>query len=147
MAIDHREGRRLRVLFVDDEASLVALARYTLERSGWDVVATHDGHEALAIFERDHNTIDVIVLDLILPDVSGDQLLDRMREIDDTVPVVVASGLAAERVADLLGRRIAHFVHKPYSLVALPYSLNEALHQAAAVRQRAPYPVAHADLA
>ncbi len=147
MAIDHGEGRRLRVLFVDDEASLVALARYTLERSGWDVVAAHDGHEALAILERDHNTIDVIVLDPILPDVSGDQLLDRMQEIDDTVPVVVASRLEAGRVADILGRRTAQFVHKPYSLVALPCSLNEALGQAAAVRQRASYPVAHADLA
>jgi len=127
-----READRPRVLFVDDEVSLVALARFALERAGWDLIPAHNGSEALEVFEAEHDTIDVVVLDLILPGISGDELLDRMAAIDDSVPVVIASGMEAHRIAEIIGQRALHFVHKPFSLMSLPASLNAALSRAAA---------------
>jgi len=120
------------VLFVDDEVSLVALARFALERAGWELISAYNGAQALEIFEQQHERIDVVVLDLILPGISGDELLDRMAAIDDSVPIVIASGMDAHRIAEIIGRRTPHFVHKPFSLMSLPASLNAALSRAAA---------------
>ncbi|MGD9496306.1 MAG: response regulator transcription factor [Armatimonadota bacterium] len=126
-------GRPLRVLFVDDEPSLVQLARYALERAGWEVVVACTGEQAAAVFAAEHASIDVIVLDLVLPDCRGRTLLDRLAAIDDTVPVVIASGMEAEQVAAMLGERPDHFIHKPYSLTSLPASLRAIVSHTAAV--------------
>ncbi len=123
---------RPRVLFVDDEVSLVALARFALERAGWELIPAHNGAQALEIFEEQHDSLDVVVLDLILPGISGQELLDRMAAIDDSVPIVIASGMEAHRIAEIIGERTKHFVQKPFSLMSLPASLNAALSRAAA---------------
>ena len=87
------------VLLVDDEETVRQFARDALEALGYSVLLAEDGQSALEIFRREQARIHLVILDLIMPGLSGEQTLQRLREIDPDVRVVVASGHARGQVA------------------------------------------------
>ncbi len=124
-------GASRTVLFVDDEVSLVELANYVLGQAGWKLIPAYDGRKALAIFQRAHDDIDVVVLDLVIPGIPGPSVLEQMNRIDDTVPVIVATGMERDQVFKKLNGRTPHILTKPYNLSALSTSLENILVQSA----------------
>jgi two-component system response regulator RegX3 len=93
-------AERARILIVEDEPQLRALLRLYLERDGYRVTDAGDGQTALAAFDADG--ADLVVLDLMLPGMSGEAVLDALREAAD-VPVLITSAKRsdAERIAGL----------------------------------------------
>jgi two-component system response regulator RegX3 len=79
---------RARILIVEDEAQLRALLRLYLEREGHRVTDVGDGTSALAAFEADG--ADLVILDLMLPGLQGEALLEALREVGD-VPILITS--------------------------------------------------------
>jgi len=126
MPVPSQEPARRRVLFVDDEAPLVSLAAHALSRAGYDVIPAHNGRQALDALRRDAGSIDAIILDLVLPDISGAELLQRMRAVEASVPIIVASGLERAQAARLAAG-MAAFLHKPYSLADLRATLDQVI--------------------
>ncbi len=114
------------VLFVDDEPAIGTLVSYALELSGYVVLTAHNGCDALRLYAAHHDQLDVVVVDYILPDMRGDQVVARMREIDGAVPFVCMSGHSQQEIAPELGQRIAFFLHKPFDLASLSEKLDEA---------------------
>jgi two-component system response regulator RegX3 len=108
------EDRRVHVLIVEDEESFVDALSVGLEREGFDLAVARDGAEALAQFA--HGQFDVVLLDLMLPKVSG---LDVCREIrsQSDVPIIVVSA-KGEEVDTVLMLEVGadDFVTKPYRL-------------------------------
>jgi len=92
---------RGRVLFVDDESMLVALADEALVRMGFDVVALEDPVEALDRFREDPMGFDVVVTDMTMPRMSGLKLAESVRALNAGVPVILCTGFSNE----LVGRR------------------------------------------
>ena len=82
---------RPRVLIVEDEAAVVTLLRYNLEREGFDVSAAYDGEEALLSVEE--SPPDIILLDWMLPGMDGLSIIRALRAADDRTPVLVLSAL------------------------------------------------------
>jgi len=80
--------RRPTILVVDDEAGIVELMRDFLEADGFRALAARNGAEALATLAREQ--VDCVLLDLMLPDISGFEVLRRIRELTD-VPVLILS--------------------------------------------------------
>src|SRR5256885_14573737 len=82
----HRtDGSPIRVLLVDDEPALTNLVKMALHYEGWVVEVAHNGHEAISTFgEADP---DVVVLDIMLPDVDGLEILQRVREAETYTPI------------------------------------------------------------
>jgi CheY-like chemotaxis protein len=80
------DGSPIRVLLVDDEPALTNLVKMALHYEGWAVEIAHNGREALAKFER--ATPDVLVLDIMLPDMDGLRILQRIRESDVYTPTL-----------------------------------------------------------
>jgi len=115
------------VLFVDDEPSIGTLVGYALEFSGYVVLTAHNGGDALKLYAAHHDELDVVVVDYILPDMRGDQLVARMCEIDGAVPFVCMSGHNPQDIAPELRRRASVFLHKPFNLASLSERLDEAV--------------------
>jgi hypothetical protein len=86
------------VLLVEDEDDVRALAREVLERQGYTVVEAPDGAQALSLFERDGSRIDFILTDVVMPRMSGRELVDRVRASRPTMPVLYMSGYTEDAI-------------------------------------------------
>lgn len=107
--IHRADGSPIRVLLVDDEPALTNLVKMALHYEGWDVEVAHDGQEAIAKFDKVGP--DVLVLDIMLPDVDGLEILRRVRESDVYTPTLflTARDSVMDRVTGLTsGRRRLH---------------------------------------
>ena len=103
-----------RILVVDDEELVRSLASRVLEASGFEVVGATDGLEALEVFEREPQSIRLVLLDWMMPRLSGAETLDALRERRADLPVILSSGYAEQTVSGRLDDRLTVFIQKPY---------------------------------
>ena len=103
-----------RILVVDDEELVRSLASRVLEASGFEVVGATDGLEALEVFERAPESIKLVLLDWMMPRLSGAETLDALRERRADLPVILSSGYAEQTVSGRLDDRLTVFIQKPY---------------------------------
>jgi PAS domain S-box-containing protein len=94
-----------RVLVVDDEESIVAMLRESLEALGYTVTAVADSEEALRLFSENPARFDLVITDLTMPRLSGAALMRAMRAVRPGIPVILCTGfsegLTQERLSDL----------------------------------------------
>lgn len=116
--IHRADGSPIRVLLVDDEPALTNLVKMALHYEGWDVEVAHDGQEAIA--KLDKVGPDVLVLDIMLPDVDGLEILRRVRESDVYTPTLflTARDSVMDRVTGLTSGA-DDYMTKPFSLEEL----------------------------
>ena len=81
-----------RILFVDDEASLVKTIVQMLERQGYEVVGKTSSTEALQLFQEESEKFDLIITDMAMPDMTGDRLAQELIKIRPTIPVIICTG-------------------------------------------------------
>src|SRR5437764_13865636 len=86
-----------RILVIDDEAAIRDSLKMTLEYEGYEFVGAATGQEGLALAERE--APDLVLLDVKMPGMDGLEVLDRLRAMSETLPVVVISGYGAIRIA------------------------------------------------
>jgi two-component system cell cycle sensor histidine kinase/response regulator CckA len=105
------------ILFVEDEAQQLNYMRRLLEREGYRVLGAQDGIEAVALHRRHSNEIDLVVLDLRLPKLSGWDAFREMKREDPGLKALVASGYVTPEVKSAIknGELLGLFV-KPYSV-------------------------------
>jgi signal transduction histidine kinase/CheY-like chemotaxis protein len=116
------------VLAVDDESTVLQLARDVLEVHGYRVVTARNGEEALRIFRERSREIDLVLLDLTMPVMGGVECFRRMREIDPRVRVVISSGFSSESsAADVLREGALDYLQKPYDIQHLARMVASAL--------------------
>ncbi len=103
------------VLVVDDEPAVRHFVRSALEFGGYRVVEAADGHEGVETFRALAGEVDMVLLDLTMPRMNGEEALSEMRKIRASTPVVLSSGYnEVEATRRLLGRGAVEFVQKPY---------------------------------
>jgi PAS domain S-box-containing protein len=108
---------RTTVLFIDDEDLLRSTIAKLLRRKDFNVIDAPDGPAGLAAFEEDPEGIDVVLLDVTLPGMSGLETFDQLRAIKPEVRVILCTAYAEETVIAEFGeRRIAGFIRKPYRI-------------------------------
>jgi two-component system, cell cycle sensor histidine kinase and response regulator CckA len=115
------------ILLVEDEASVRAVARRVLERWGYTVLEARNGEEALAAAERHGNEIDLVVSDIVMPEMGGAELVDRLRERLPQVPIILMSGYSEEELAVGVRHKATGFLEKPFSPEALTRKIREVL--------------------
>ncbi|HHW84415.1 MAG TPA: response regulator transcription factor [Actinomycetales bacterium] len=126
------DGSAVRVLVVDDEEVLADLLASALRYEGWDVATAHDGFSAVQ--KARELTPDLIVLDIMLPDFDGMEVLRRVRREQPTVPVLflTARDSVQDRVAGLRAGG-DDYVTKPFSLEEVVARLRALLRRAGMV--------------
>lgn len=116
------------VLIVDDEEAVRAVTRGALEREGAMVEEAADGQEALQILSRAPDAIDLVLLDVTMPGMSGYETLDALRLIREDMPVVMISGYMEPGVSlEARGAENVRFLHKPFRVDALLENIAKAL--------------------
>ncbi len=119
----------LTVLVVDDEPAVARLLCDILENSGHHTLKALDGEAGLEVFRARHEEIDVVLLDLIMPKLEGEQCLEEMLAIDPEAAVVIASGRSIDDATrKRLEPKIKDFLAKPFEVHDVLRALQKAAH-------------------
>ncbi|GAB4227879.1 MAG: hypothetical protein OHK0028_00950 [Deltaproteobacteria bacterium] len=111
---------RGRILLVDDQEPVREVARDMLESLGYEVVTAGDGREGLSRYRESWRQIDLVVLDMVMPGMSGGDCFRKMKEINPGARVVLSSGYSLEgAVQSVMDEGILAFLQKPYRLEEL----------------------------
>lgn len=116
------------ILFVDDEKAVLEVGSQMLELLGYKVYAADGGQTAIDIYREKHNEISLVILDMIMPGVSGGKTFDALKEINQDVKVVLSSGYSLNgEASDILNRGCMGFLQKPFRLETLASKIRELL--------------------
>ena len=116
------------VLLVDDEEMVLEAGKELLTHLGYEVLLAENGQEALELYKKNHDKIDLVLLDMVMPVMGGGEAFDRMKEINTNVKVLLSSGYSLEGEAkEILKRGCDAFIQKPFKLEQLSQKLREIL--------------------
>ena len=122
------EKKREAILLIDDEAIVLHSAQRLLERKGYTVFVATDGHYAINVLKNNKTSIGVILLDLSMPGMDGEETLEKLLEVDSEAKVILFSGYAFSKELEPLFRKgaVGH-IQKPFELKDLLEKINEII--------------------
>ena len=117
-----------KVLVVDDEERSVSIMKVVLERLGYNVTAMTSSLKALELFKEDPHRYDLLLTDLIMPQLAGDKLVSEIIEIRPDMPVIITSGFTDTIVNDNF-KQISNkaFIPKPFQPQELAKTVRQVL--------------------
>lgn len=116
------------VLVIDDDPAVCNVVNNVLKRFGFSVLLANSGHQGLEVYERNRDSISVVLLDMTMPGMSGVETLKQLQEKQINVPVILTSGLSENDISDQMeGSEIVHFLKKPYKPQKLVNIVSKAL--------------------
>jgi PAS domain S-box-containing protein len=116
------------LLLVDDEELILEPGKTILEEMGYRVLTARSGAEAVQVYRSHGHEIDLVILDMIMPGLSGAKVYAQLRAIRPDVKVLLASGYEMDHQArELLEQGCSDFIHKPFDVVLLSRRLRELL--------------------
>jgi len=121
-----KEGRT--VLLVDDEEVVLEVGRELLEAMGYRVLIAKDGKKAVDVYRKNRDEIDIVLLDMVMPNMSGGEAYDRMKEINPDIKVLLSSGFSIHGEASkILERGCNGFIQKPFTMKDLSGKIRDIL--------------------
>jgi PAS domain S-box-containing protein len=116
------------VLLVDDEEVVLNVGAKVLEKMGYTVFPAQSGVEAIDIFHQKKAQIDLVILDVIMPDIGGGEAYDKIKEIDSSAKVLLSSGYSIDgQAAEIMNRGCDGFIQKPFNANDLSAKLTQLL--------------------
>ena len=105
------------ILFIDDDEVVVKITEKILQKLGYNILKAHSGHEGLKLFQTYQGQIDLVICDMIMPEMDGLEFVFKLREIDPSVKVLLSSGsLIDEDEKDVVRRGFNGLIKKPYNI-------------------------------
>jgi CheY-like chemotaxis protein len=116
------------VLLVDDEKLIADIGSQCLTKLGYTALTAASGREAVEIYQKQHQQIDLIILDMIMPGMGGEKTFERLKEINPDVKVLLASGYSIEsRTHAIMKSACNAFIQKPFNLIDFSQKLRAVL--------------------
>ena len=116
------------ILLADDEEMVLQVFKAMLEHLGYSVVCGRNGVEALGIFRKDPDAIDLVLTDYYMPEMSGADLARNIRRLGSDVPIVLITGLGFDLPGGLISSiNIARMVMKPIDMHSMAEIIRSAL--------------------
>lgn len=114
------------VLLVDDEDMILEVGGEMLTELGCEVITAGSGQEALDIYRKEQDRISLVVLDMVMPGMGGDETYDQLKQIDPDVKALLCSGYSLNDKAESILRKGCNgFIQKPFSLKELSRKIRE----------------------
>ena len=105
------------ILLIDDEKMIIDVGRELLQELGYDVLTASSGREAIEVYRQKHAQVDLVIMDLIMPGLSGGETYDRLKEINTDVKVLLSSGYSINgQAAKIMERGCDGFIQKPFNI-------------------------------
>lgn len=118
------------ILLVDDEEVILQVAAQLLEKLGYTVLVARNGREALDLYTRKAEEIDLVILDLIMPVMGGGETFLGLKKVNPRVKVLLASGYSINGLArEILDQGCQGFIQKPFDLKEISVKIREILDQ------------------
>ncbi len=118
------------ILLVDDERMIIEVGQALLKELGYHVLIAEGGKQALDIIKAGKNTIDLVILDLIMPGMDGGTTFEALRAEYPLLPVLLSSGYAVDgQASEILQKGCNGFLQKPFSLSELSQKIRSVLKQ------------------
>ncbi len=116
------------ILLVDDEQLIREFAQTILEQYGYNILLANDGKESIDIYLKERDRIDLIILDLSMPQMSGREVLEQLMSMSPEVKVIISSGYAEDSIKEsLIQLGAVGYLSKPYQTVDMIRAVREAL--------------------
>ena len=116
------------ILLIDDEEIVINISEMMLKRLGYNVLKAHSGYEGLQLFEKNKSKIDLIISDLEMPKMNGKEVMDKIREINPEIKVVLSSGALTDAdEKNVMNKGFNGFIKKPYNLNTLYKKMAEII--------------------
>lgn len=128
-SIGEKNRRGAQILVVDDEVYVIKIVSKMLHRSGYRTCCAATGCEAIEIFSQHSDQIDLVLLDLMLPDMACVEVYDALTEIEPGIKIVVSTGYTAGNRPQKIPGGISGFLEKPYKMQTLAVLIADLLHQ------------------
>jgi signal transduction histidine kinase/CheY-like chemotaxis protein len=124
----HTPGRT--ILVVDDESTIRLALSHMLEKTGHHILTAETGTTAIEIFQREAAEIDLVILDMIMPGMNGDECFYKLREIQSNIPILLHTGFYDSEIMErLLQQNHTDFLKKPATQKILTEKINSIISQ------------------
>lgn len=108
------------ILLIDDEEMIIDVTRAILEKLGYTVLSAGTGHEAIDVYKANKESIALVIIDMIMPGMSGGETFDALKKINPDVKVILSSGYSLTGQAmEIMERGCRAFIQKPFNIQAL----------------------------
>ena len=116
------------ILFVDDEDMIIQVGQDMIESLGHEVWTAKNGKEAIEIYKKNIDKIDMVMLDIIMPVMDGGETYDKLKEINPDIKVLLSSGYGINgQATEILDRGCNGFIQKPFNMRALSKKIRDIL--------------------
>ena len=128
LKLEEARGGSEKILLVDDEEMVADIGKDLLEKLGYTVLVAAGGAEAIKLFQRHRDQIELVILDMIMPDMSGGETFSRMRAIKPNAKILLSSGYSLDsRASAIMKQGCNGFIQKPFNLKKISHKIREIL--------------------
>jgi CheY-like chemotaxis protein len=121
------DKRQTVILFADDDALCLDVGVRMMQKLGYNVLEARDGHEAVEVYKKNQNRVDLVILDMKMPH-NGGLTFEQLRKMDNDVKILITSGYTeAFRIRKLINHGCEGFIQKPFNLMVLSQKILNAL--------------------
>jgi two-component system, cell cycle sensor histidine kinase and response regulator CckA len=118
------------VLLVDDDDIIIDVGRDILEKLGYKVLTAKSGQKAIEIYKTNQKKIDMIILDMVMPEMDGGDTYDKLRDVNPDIKVLLSSGYSNDgQASKILSRGCDGFIQKPFKIKTLSLEIRKILDQ------------------
>jgi signal transduction histidine kinase/CheY-like chemotaxis protein len=116
------------VLLIDDEEIIIDIGEQILERLGYRALTARSGKEAIEIYRANKSKINIVILDMIMPDMGGGETYDRLKKINSEIKVLLSSGYSINgQASEIMNRGCDGFIQKPFNVEQLSMKIRGIL--------------------
>ena len=116
------------ILIIDDEPHVLEVSKAILEFLGYTVHGVSSGQEAITFYKEKKDDISLIILDMIMPELSGSETFDRIREFDPSARIILSSGHSLnDQAQQIMDKGCRGFIQKPFDITQISLTVREAL--------------------
>jgi two-component system, cell cycle sensor histidine kinase and response regulator CckA len=116
------------ILLIDDEETILKVGKEMMEALGYRVYTALGGEEALKIYRDRQDKIDLAILDMVMPAMSGGETFDRLKAVNQSLKVILSSGFSMnDQISRILERGCDSFMQKPFNIKELSQKIREVL--------------------
>jgi PAS domain S-box-containing protein len=116
------------ILLVDDEEMIADIGKRILEKLGYRVLLAESGKSALKVYEDHRDSINLIILDMIMPDMGGSEAFDRLKAADPSIRILLSSGYSLNgQASQIMKRGCNGFIQKPFNIEQISKKIRKVL--------------------